>query len=144
MHMSQLNYLPLHPAFFSILVGLFVVLFLLLQLGALRYAFMRIGLSSGAALALLVGSLIGSYFNIPIAELPEQQVLSGQDLYYYGMRYAVPLVVEWPSADVDVLSEDCGYTAVHGSVVKIEDGDAFLARRGSGLRHCRRNPGRGY
>ena len=32
MHMSQLNYLPLTPAFFSILVGLFVVLFLLLQL----------------------------------------------------------------------------------------------------------------
>jgi uncharacterized membrane protein len=102
MHMSQLNYLPLHPAFFSILVGLFVVLFLLLQLGALRYAFMRIGLSSGAALALLVGSLIGSYFNIPVAELPERQVVSGQDLYYYGMRYAVPLVVEWPGTVIAV------------------------------------------
>src|SRR5258708_6906835 len=102
MHMSQLNYLPLHPAFFSILVGLFVVLLLLLQLGALRYAFMRIGLRSGAALALLVGSLIGSYFNIPIAELPEQQVVSGQDLYYYGMRYAVPLVVEWPGTVIAV------------------------------------------
>jgi uncharacterized membrane protein len=102
MHMSQLNYLPLTPAFFSILVGLFVVLFLLLQLGALRYAFMRIGLSSRAALALLVGSLIGSYFNIPIVELPEQQAVSGQDLYYYGMRYAVPLVVEWPGTVIAV------------------------------------------
>jgi uncharacterized membrane protein len=102
MHMSQLNYLPLTPAFFSILVGLFVVLFLLLQLGALRYAFIRIGLSSGAALALLVGSLIGSYFNIPIVELPERQVVAGQDFYYYGMRYAVPVVVEWPGTVIAV------------------------------------------
>ena len=102
MQLSQLNYLPLTPAFFSVLVGMFVVLFLLLQLGALRYAYMRIGLSSGAAIALLLGSLIGSYFNIPIAELPEQQVVTPQDVYYFGMRYAVPVVAEWPGTVIAV------------------------------------------
>jgi uncharacterized membrane protein len=94
MHSSQLYYLPLTPAFFSVLVGLFVILFLLLQLGALRYAYMRIGLSSGAAVALLLGSLIGSYFNIPITELPEQQMVTGHEVYYFGMHYGVPVVVE--------------------------------------------------
>ena len=48
MYQSQLQYLPLTPPFFLILVGLFVVLLILLQLGALNYAFMRLGLRPGA------------------------------------------------------------------------------------------------
>ena len=47
-----------------------VVLLLLIQLGALRYAYTRLGVSSGTALAFLCGSLIGSYINIPITESP--------------------------------------------------------------------------
>jgi uncharacterized membrane protein len=73
MQLSQLHYLPLTPPFFSLLVGVFIVLVVLLQLGILRYAYMRIGLSPGAAIFLLLGSLIGSYFNIPIAELPRSR-----------------------------------------------------------------------
>jgi uncharacterized membrane protein len=72
MFSNQLHYLPLSPLFFSILAGALVGLFILIQLGALRYAYMRLGLGSGAALLLLFGSLIGSYFNIPVAELPDQ------------------------------------------------------------------------
>jgi uncharacterized membrane protein len=43
-----------------------------------------------------LGSLIGSYFNIPIAEFPEQRILSGQEIDFFGMRYMVPVVVDWP------------------------------------------------
>lgn len=50
MNLSQVHYLPLAPPFFLILVGLFVILLVLIQLGALRYAYMRLGISSGAAL----------------------------------------------------------------------------------------------
>lgn len=96
MHLSQLHYLPLTPAFFSLLVGAFFVLVLLVQLGLLRYAYLRIGLSPGAALLLLAASLIGSYFNIPLAELPPQQVMSGREVFFYGMGYTVPVVVQWP------------------------------------------------
>jgi len=77
MQQSEIHYLPLGAAYFSVLVGLFVLLLLLIQLGALRYAYMRLGVRSGTALALLLGSLIGSYFNIPIAQLPGEQVVSG-------------------------------------------------------------------
>jgi uncharacterized membrane protein len=101
-HLSQLHYLPLTPPFFSLLVGVFIVLLVLVQLGILRYAYMRIGLSPGAAMLLLLGSLIGSYFNIPIAELPPQQVLSGREVVYFGMRYAVPVVVQWPGTVIAV------------------------------------------
>ena len=62
--MSQLHYLPLHPVFFAILVGLFILLVVLIQIGILRYAYMRLGVSSRVALLLLLASLIGSYFNI--------------------------------------------------------------------------------
>jgi uncharacterized membrane protein len=96
MYLGQTNYLPLAPGFFSILVGIFVVVLVLVQLGLLRYAFMRLGVSAGAALLLLLASLIGSLFNIPVAEWPEQRVISGQEIDYFGMRYVVPVVAEWP------------------------------------------------
>lgn len=102
MHSSQFHYLPLTPGFFSILVGIFLILLILIQLGALRYAYMRLGISSGVALLLLSASLIGSYFNFPVAELPERHVLSGQEIYYFGMRYVVPVVVQWPGTLIAV------------------------------------------
>ena len=102
MFSNQLHYLPLSPLFFSILVGVLLGLFILIQLGALRYAYMRLGLGSGAALALLVASLIGSYFNIPIAELPEQEIISGREITYFGMHYVVPTVVDWPGTVIAV------------------------------------------
>jgi uncharacterized membrane protein len=92
---SRVHYLPLTPGFFSILVILFVGLIILVQLRILRYAYMRLGIGPGAALLLLFGSLIGSYFNIPITVLPGPPVRSGQIVDFYGMRYAVPYVTSW-------------------------------------------------
>jgi uncharacterized membrane protein len=100
--MSQYHYLPLTPEFFSILVGLFLVLLVLIQLGALRYAYMRLGMSSGAALLLLFASLVGSYFNIPVAQLPGQRVLSGEVVEFFGMQYVVPVVENWPGTLIAV------------------------------------------
>jgi uncharacterized membrane protein len=93
---SQLHYLPLTPTFFSILVGLLVALAVLIQLGVLRYAYARVGISARAAFLLLIGSLLGSYVNIPVAALPEQQIMSGREITYFGMHYVVPVVVDWP------------------------------------------------
>lgn len=102
MQPSDLQYLPLSPLYFSALVGVFVLILLLIQLGAIRYAYMRLGVSSRTALALLLGSLFGSYFNIPIAQIPGEHVLSGREIYFFGMRYVVPMVVQWPGTLVAV------------------------------------------
>lgn len=102
MQFSHLHYLPLPFPFFSILVGVFLLLLVLLQIGALRYAYMRLGISSGGALFLLFGSLVGSYFNIPVAELPERQIAQGQEIAFYGMRYVVPVIVDWPGTVIAV------------------------------------------
>ena len=93
---SQVHYLPLSPGFFSILVVLFVALIIVVQLRILRYAYMRLGVGRGTALLLLFGSLIGSYFNIPITVLPGHPVRTSEVVDFYGMRYAVPLVTSWP------------------------------------------------
>jgi uncharacterized membrane protein len=102
MQFSQLHYLPLSPLFFAILVGIFFILLALVQLGLLRYAYMRLGVSSSAAFLLLVGSLLGSYFNIPIWHLPADSVVSGREIDFFGMRYMVPVVVQWPGTIIAV------------------------------------------
>src|ERR1700756_1044247 len=90
---SQIHYLPLTPGLFSILVFLVVGLVILIQLRVLRYAYMRLGVGPGAALLLLFGSLIGSYFNIPITVLPGPPVRTGEIVEFFGMRYIVPVAV---------------------------------------------------
>ena len=93
---SQIHYLPLTLGPFSVLVLLFAALIILIQLRILRYAYMRLGVGPGAAMLLLFGSLVGSYFNIPISVLPGQTVRSGEIVDYFGMRYVVPLVTSYP------------------------------------------------
>jgi uncharacterized membrane protein len=74
----------------------------LIQVGALRYAYMRLGVSSHVALLLLLGSLIGSAINIPVAQFPEREIASGQVIDFYGVRYNVPVVVDWPATVVAI------------------------------------------
>ena len=93
---SQVHYLPLTPGLFSILVLLFFGLIILIQLRILRYAYMKLGVGPGMALALLFGSLIGSYFNIPVTILPGKTIQTGEVVDFYGMSYVVPLVSSWP------------------------------------------------
>jgi len=90
---SNVQYLPLTPGFFSILVLVAVALVILIQLRILRYAYMRLGVGPGVALLLLFGSLIGSYFNIPITVLPGPPVRSVEIVDFFGMRYVVPYVM---------------------------------------------------
>jgi uncharacterized membrane protein len=102
MHFSQLHYLPLSPLFFAILVGIFILVLALIQLGILRYAYMRLGVGSRTAFLLLFGSLFGSYFNIPIWHLPTETVTVGREIDFFGMHYMAPAVVQWPGTVVAV------------------------------------------
>ncbi len=81
---------------------IFLVLVALIEVGILRYAFIRIGIEPRTAMFLLLATLIGSYINIPVAELPAREVLADQTVNYFGMRYTVPMVVEWPGTIVAI------------------------------------------
>jgi len=93
---SHVQYLPITSGLFAILALAFVVLVVLIQLRILRYAYMKLGLGPGMAMVLLLGSLIGSYFNIPVTVLPAQNIRSGEVIDFFGMQYVVPLVEHWP------------------------------------------------
>jgi uncharacterized membrane protein len=100
--MGHLNYLPLTLPFFAVLVGLFVALVVFVEIRALRFAYLRLGVSSRAAMLLLLASLFGSYVNIPVAQLPERQISSGHVITSYGMQYVIPSLTEWPGTVIAV------------------------------------------
>ena len=103
MHLSQFHYLPLAPGFFSILIALLVgLLVIMVVLGALRHAYLSLGVSPGTAMLLLLGSLIGSYFNIPIAVLPPEQVESDKVIEFFGMEYTVPMAENLPGTVIAI------------------------------------------
>src|SRR6516225_781254 len=103
MHSSQMHYLPLAPAFFAMLVGILLVVVVLIQIRVLRYAYLTLGVSPGAAMLLLTASLIGSYINIPVAHLPGRVVQTAQEVTLLGMRYyVVPVVEQWPGTVIAV------------------------------------------
>jgi uncharacterized membrane protein len=102
MDFSKLQYFPLALPHFSLLAGIFLVLVAWIEVRALRLAYMHMGLGSRAAILLLLTSLAGSYLNIPVARLPEQQIISGQEVPFFGMHYVIPVVIEWPGTVVAV------------------------------------------
>lgn len=100
--LSQLNYLPLSFPFFAILAGIFLALLALLEIGVLRYVYTRLGVGPRAVMLLLFASLLGSYFNIPVAQLPGHQMLTERAISFFGMEYAVPVAVTWPGTVIAV------------------------------------------
>jgi uncharacterized membrane protein len=102
MHLANLHYFPLSLPFFFILVALFVVVLILVQLRILRYAYTAIGIDKRYLLILLLLSLLGSYINIPVVQLPAEQVLTGKEIIFFGMHYIVPFVQDWPGTMVAV------------------------------------------
>jgi len=102
MQMIQMQYLPLAPGFFAILVGFFFIVLIVLILRSVRYAYESVGISSNAAIFLLLATLIGSFFNIPIAQLPPEHVVSDQVVDFFGVRYAVPVVSDWDGTVIAV------------------------------------------
>jgi uncharacterized membrane protein len=66
-----------------------------LPLGLMKYAYEQLGVSPGGAVLLLLGSLIGSYINIPIAVISQKSVMASQVIAFYGMQYQVPTATHW-------------------------------------------------
>lgn len=99
---SHVQYLPVHPILFTILLSVVAALFLLVHFGILNYAYRRLGLSPNAALMLLLASLVGSYVNIPLAQLPSEHIEAHHAVDVFGMRYSLPIEVDWPGTIVAV------------------------------------------
>jgi uncharacterized membrane protein len=96
------HYLPLTLPFFLLLVGLLILLVAVIEIRVLEYTYARIGIRREYIFSILVVSLLGSLVNIPIAELPPEQIVSGREIVFFGMRYVVPVVERWPATVIAV------------------------------------------
>ncbi|HEY1785783.1 MAG TPA: DUF1614 domain-containing protein [Pirellulales bacterium] len=96
MHISTYHYWPLVPLFFVLLVVIGGLVVAALQIGVISYAYEKMGVSEGWVSALLLGSLLGSYINIPIAELGDGQLDSDAAFSIYGVGHELPANPNWP------------------------------------------------
>jgi uncharacterized membrane protein len=99
---SRLFFFPLALPFLIAAAVLIALLFTLIELGAIEYAYEKIGIHGSHVFGLLLLSLLGSYVNIPVAELPAADVSSDRLVSVFGMRYVIPVVEERPSTIVAV------------------------------------------
>ncbi|MEZ5815590.1 MAG: DUF1614 domain-containing protein [Hyphomicrobiaceae bacterium] len=97
-----MHYFPITGTYFSVLLFIVLALVVLIQIQALQYAYERLGIPRGVAALLLVACLLGSYVNIPIAHLPEKEIVSGQVVTVFGSRYVIPVVRDWPGTVIAV------------------------------------------
>jgi uncharacterized membrane protein len=99
---AGLHFFPLaHPFVLGLLVVL-GLLIALIEIGIIGYAYQKVGVHRRYVFAILLLSLLGSYVNIPVAELPAERVVSGQEVSFFGMRYVIPVVEEWPGTIIAV------------------------------------------
>jgi uncharacterized membrane protein len=61
-----------------------------LLVNVVSYAYSRLGLAEGWAFAILFGSIVGSWFNIPVAVLRGATTVEPTLVRVYGMLYVVP------------------------------------------------------
>jgi uncharacterized membrane protein len=94
MPFGDTNYLPVAPPFFILLAGAVTVLAVLIQLKLLQYVYLQLGVSPGAAILLLIASLLGSYVNIPIGTLGSEPVAEPGQVYFFGVPYVIPRLME--------------------------------------------------
>jgi uncharacterized membrane protein len=79
-------------AFYAILFfALLAAIFVMLEIGVINYAFGALGLPPELALMALMASLIGSYINIPLAQISSGEPHLVEIVSAFGVRYRVPL-----------------------------------------------------
>lgn len=102
MNWQHLNYVPLSPGPFALLLVALAALASLIYSGWLPDAYRRLGVSVGIAVWLLLASLLGSYINIPLAHFPDEAVLVHRDVDNLGIPFVMPAVIDWPGTIIAI------------------------------------------
>jgi uncharacterized membrane protein len=97
-----MHYFPLAWPFLLALGALFLLVVALVELRLLRYAYERMGVPPRYVLGVLLLTLLGSAVNLPVAELPEEQMVDDQVVTAFGVRYVIPEVRERPGTVIAV------------------------------------------
>ncbi len=97
-----MHYFPLPFFIILILLLLFGFLAISIELDIISYAYRSMRINRRYVFSLLLLSLLGSYINIPLFNLPHEKVISNSYVDLFGMRHVIPLVREWPGTVIAV------------------------------------------
>lgn len=84
------QFLPPSPLAILLGLGVTIVLLLLVELHIISFAFQKLGVPPHAVTLFLVGSLLGSVINIPLARVKSQIVVDYKIVSFLGVRYRIP------------------------------------------------------
>ncbi len=76
--------------FFAILL---IVLLAFIEVGVIRAAYQRLGISPRVVTLLLLAMIFGSYVNLPIARIAAPGIVQSRVIYFWGVPYVVPQVI---------------------------------------------------
>jgi uncharacterized membrane protein len=101
MQFSNMHYFPLAWPFFLALVILLAVVVTLIEFEVLTYA-QRMGVKPRYVMLILILSLVGSRFNIPVAQLPDEHVVTQREVEQNGYLYVIPFEQQWKGTVIAV------------------------------------------
>ena len=80
-------------SFILIILYFFILFFffLMAQLNVIGAVFAKIGIPSQYVFLALLLSLVGSFINIPIKRIPQDEMADEGSVSFYGLRYRIPL-----------------------------------------------------
>ncbi|HZP89098.1 MAG TPA: DUF1614 domain-containing protein [Burkholderiales bacterium] len=99
---GSVHYFPVALPFLVVLAALLGIVMGMVAARLLSVASAGLGISTRSMLAVLVLSLLGSYINVPLAHLPERQVSAAAEVTYFGMRYVIPVITDWPATVIAI------------------------------------------
>jgi len=82
---------PLAIFFFLALFFLIVFFFIMVQINIIALAFTEIGIPAHYVFLALFATLLGSFFNIPIKRIPQEEMTQERMIRFLGVTYLVPL-----------------------------------------------------
>jgi uncharacterized membrane protein len=99
---SDLHFFPLAAPFLLGLALLAAVAIVAVELGVISYAYERIGIAPEHAAVILALSLLGSYVNFAVGELPEERHAATREVSIFGVRHVVPVIERSPGTIIAV------------------------------------------
>jgi len=82
------------PVTFLFIILFFAIIFfffILVQIGAVTFAFIKIGIPHHYILVALLATLLGSFVNIPLKTIPQEDMVDEGRINFFGFTYVIPV-----------------------------------------------------
>ncbi len=82
---------PMTSFFIILFFAIILFLFILLQIDAVAFAFIKIGIPHHYVFVALLATLLGSFINIPLKKIPQEGMVGEGRVHFFGSTYVIPV-----------------------------------------------------